>query len=165
MGLALDGRVPRVKAGIRALVVFAALGCAGCPGDDSEGRKVVAPQQRAPVARAKLTKLSGEVKVKRAAGDDWISAMERMALFENDKVRTVSGASAVLEFQNGSTVSLGDDALIAIAETRPRPGTDRTDLTVLKGRIDAELDDVEKKSITVSTPAATVRAGREIVFQ
>jgi hypothetical protein len=88
-----------------------------------------------------------------------------MALYENDKVRTPTGARCAIEFSNGSSVELGEDALIGIAETRPRPGQERTDLTILKGKVNAELPDASKQSLTVSTPAATVRAGREIVFQ
>jgi hypothetical protein len=52
-----------------------------------------------------------------------------------------------------------------VAETRPRPGLERTDLTVLKGRVDAELETPNTQSLSVTTPAATIRAGREIVFQ
>ena len=116
-------------------------------------------------AKAHLKELSGDVKIKRAAGDDWVSAAEAMELVENDKVRTVKGASAVVQFINGSSVTLGEEALIAIAETRTRPGANRADLTVLQGHVDAELGDPAKQSLSVMTPAATVRAGREIVFQ
>lgn len=117
---------------------------------------------RAP--RATLKQVSGTVLVKRASGDDWLPARNGIELFENDKVRTASGATARLDF-GGSEVEVGEDALVAIAETRPRPGKDRTDLTVLKGQVDAELGDASRDSLSVSTPAATVRAGREIVFQ
>ena len=132
-------------------------------GTEATVKPVAAVKAMAPKAR--LGRLVGTVLVKRAAGDDWITAVDRMDLYENDKVRTASGASALVEFANGSFMTLGEDALVAIAETRPRPGVDRTDVTVLKGRVDAELDDASKKSLSVSTPSATVRAGREIVFQ
>jgi hypothetical protein len=36
---------------------------------------------------------------------------------------------------------------------------------VLKGRVDAELPDVQHQSISVTTPNVTVRAGRKIEFQ
>ncbi|MBI3185672.1 MAG: FecR domain-containing protein [Myxococcales bacterium] len=103
--------------------------------------------------------------VKRAAGDDWIPAAQDLELHENDKVRTAAGAAARLDFDNGSVVNVGEDALVSVAETRPRPGLERTDLTVHKGQVDAELDEPAKHSLSVGTPAATVRAGREIVFQ
>ena len=80
-------------------------------------------------------------------------------------IRTASGASARVQFPNGSLVNLGEDALIGIAETRPRPGQERTDLTVLKGQVDAALETPATQSLSVSTPAATVQAGREIVFR
>ena len=137
---------------------------AGCNSSEPEAREPLAKSAVAP-PKARLTLPSGEVTIKRAAGDEWIAAGEQTELFENDKVRTAKGAAARLTFANGSLLLLGEDALIGIAETRPRPGVDRSDVTVLKGRVDAELDSPEKQSLTVTTPSATVRAGREIVFQ
>ena len=140
-----------------------------CPAKENEkpdpAPPVHAPVVPAPVRRAQLQGLQGDVKVKRAAGDEWLPAQENMPLFENDKVRTVTGAGARIVFTQGSQVNLGEDALISIAETRPRPGQERTDLTVLRGRVDAELKDPTTQSLSLTTPAATVRAGREIVFQ
>lgn len=114
--------------------------------------------------RAQLRSLRGSVMVKRAAGDDWIEAAEKMALFENDKVRTAAGSQADVVFPSGSHLVLGPESLIGIAETQVRPGQERSDVTVLQGRIDAELDQ-SAQSLSVTTPAARVRAGREIVFQ
>jgi len=136
---------------------------AACSSEEAPPPTLAPP--RAKVPRAHLKNVSGTVMVKRAAGDDWAPARDGLALFENDKVRTASGAAALLDFSNGSEVNVSEDALLAISETQPRPGHDRTDLTVLRGRIDAEVDDASKDSLSVSTPAATVRAGREIVFQ
>lgn len=161
-------RLRGVASGLRiaGLALWLGASALGCAADDATDKGVMpVPAVRLATPKAKLKQLLGTVLVKRAAGDDWIAAVDQMDLYENDKVRTVAGASALVEFANGTFVKLGEDALIAIAETRPRPGTDRTDVTVLKGRVAAELDDTTKKSLSVSTPAATVRAGREIVFQ
>jgi hypothetical protein len=114
---------------------------------------------------AALKHLSGDVQIKTAAGDDWQPAREGQALFENDKLRTSKGAGALVQLANGSVVSLGEDALVGISETRARPGRDHADVTVLHGVINAELTHPAQQSLSVSTPAATVRAGREIVFQ
>ena len=114
--------------------------------------------------KAHLHEVKGAVKVKRAAGDDWVNAVNDMPLFENDKVQTGPGASALVEFANGSELTLDQEALMGIAETHPRPGQDRTDATLLQGRAAAELSD-PNQSLSVATPSATVRAGREIVFQ
>jgi len=116
-------------------------------------------------SKARLRHVSGDVRFKRAAGDDWIAAPDNTVLLANDKVRTLRGASAIIEFGNGSLVTLGPDALIGISETNPLPGRDRTDLTLLRGQVDAELEEPARQSLSVSTPTATVRAGREIVFQ
>lgn len=115
--------------------------------------------------RAIVRGVTGNVKVKRSSGDVWVSATNELPLFENDKLSTASGASAEVIFVNGSSLTVGEDALIAIAETRPAIGRDKTDVTVLKGQINAALKDATRQSLTVSTPTATVRSGREIVFQ
>ena len=146
---------------------------AGCRGDEKPPAPPAAPLPAppgvpavpAPVRRATLQGLQGSVNVKRAAGDEWLPAQEGMPLFENDKVRTVAGAGAQIVFTQGSMVNLGEDALISIAETRTRPGKERTDLTVLRGSVEAELKDPTRQSLSVTTPSATVQAGRAIVFQ
>jgi hypothetical protein len=120
---------------------------------------------RTPAPRAHLQQLRGEVKLKRAVGDEWLSAQEGLPLYENDKVRTAGGASARVVFANGGVVNLSEDALIGIAETRTRPGQQRTDLTIIKGQVDAALEMPATQSLSVSTPSATIQAGREIVFQ
>ena len=146
-------------------VLVLAASSVGCPADEKPAAPVRASVAPPPMRRAQLKGLQGDVKVKRAAGDEWLPAQEGMPLFENDKVRTVAGAEAQIVFANGSMVNLGEDALIGIAETRPRPGQERTDLTIVRGRVDAELEDPARQSLSVTTPAATVKAGREIVFQ
>jgi hypothetical protein len=136
----------------------------GCTADEKPPAPTP-PPAKALEPRAQLKEVRGDVKLKRATGDEWQAAREGLALFENDKVRTASGASARVQFPNGSLVNLGEDALIGIAETRPRPGQERTDLTVLKGQVDAALETPATQALSVSTPAATVQAGREIVFR
>ncbi len=136
----------------------------------TSGDPVRAPTTSAPVApaktpRARLGGVKGTVTVKREAGDDWLSAGAGFELHENDKVRTAPGGSATLSFTNGSVVTIGEDALLSIAETRVNPGQERSDLTVIKGKVNAELGDSGQSSLTVSTPSAFVRAGREILFQ
>ncbi|HZI12011.1 MAG TPA: FecR family protein [Myxococcus sp.] len=137
----------------------------GCTADEKPAAPSVPPMP-APSPRAHLRALKGSVQIKRATADDWSDAREGLPLFENDKVRTEADAVADVVFAgDGGTVHLGSDSLIGIAETRPRPGQQRTDLTVLKGRIDAELEQPSTQSLTVTTPSATIQAGREIVFQ
>jgi len=139
----------------------------GCPEGPPDSRSTAPAGANEPPAPPKATvrQVTGDVKVKRAAGDDWLPATPALELRENDKVRTAAGASAQIDFANGSVANIGEDALLSIAETSPRPGQERSDLTLLKGRVAAELEFPGKQSLTVSTPSATVRAGREIVFQ
>ncbi len=103
--------------------------------------------------------------MKRAADDGWQRATEGMPLFDNDKVRTSRNASAQIRFASGSALAMGDDALVGIADEGPTTAAVGADVTVLRGRIDAQIPDPRTQSMTVTTPAATIRAGREIVFQ
>lgn len=155
-----------LRSSICVAVLAGALGL-GCPSGPPETRPPLAANAAGPVSqpKARVRQVTGDVKVKRAAGDDWLPATPALELRENDKVRTAAGASAQIDFTNGSVANIGEDALLSIAETQPRPGQERTDLTLLKGRLAAELEDPGKQSLTVSTPSATVRAGREIIFQ
>lgn len=137
----------------------------GCSADDKPPAPPPSPAIRAPEPRAHLKEVRGDVKLKRATGDEWLGAREGLPLFENDMVRTSAGANARVLFPNGGLVNLGEDALIGIAETRPRPGMERTDLTVLKGQVDAALETPSTQSLSVSTPSVTIQAGREIVFR
>lgn len=143
--------------GCLGAVLLLAASCTGGPqpGDDAGAIS----------ARARLSRVSGKVLVKRSNGDDWIDAVESMDLYDNDKIRTAGGAAASIAFASGGSVALGEDALIAIAETRVRPGLERSDLTVIRGRVEAELPDVQHQSLSVTTPNVTVRAGRKIEFQ
>ena len=145
-------------------MLLAAATAAGCSdGRVDIPRTPVGPDARQ--ARATLIALRGAVTVKRAAGDAWMAAAEGMELFENDTLRTARGASAQVRFESGPAMTVSEDALVGIAEPRAGPGAEPSDVTVLKGRIDAELADPQTHSLVVATPSATVRAGREIVFQ
>jgi hypothetical protein len=145
------------------LVALVWIACTCARGDSDKPGAARAAVDASPKAR--LRRVSGDVRLKRAAGDDWVTAPDDTALLANDKVRTLRGGSAVIQFSNGSIVHLGADALIGIAETHLPPGRDQSDLTLLHGNLDAELEDSAKQSLSVNTPTATVRAGREIVFQ
>ncbi len=139
------------------------IACTCARGDSDKPSAARANGDASPKAR--LRRVSGDVRLKRASGDEWVTAPADIGLLANDKVRTLRGGSAAIEFVNGSVVHVGADALIGIAETHPPPGRDQSDLTLLRGDLDAELADPSKQSLSVNTPTATVRAGREIVFQ
>jgi FecR protein len=148
-----------------ALAIAAPIPACTSEGPGEPAAALPAVEDPGPVKRATLEELKGEVTVKRATDDAWQRALEGMPLFDNDKVRTSRNASAQIHFATGSVLAMGDDALVGIAEERPAPSAIGADVTVLRGRIDARLPDPRTQSITVTTPSATVRAGREIVFQ
>ena len=85
------------------VLALSALGVA-CPADEKPVEPAHVPAVPPPVRRAQLKGLHGDVKVKRAAGDEWLPAQEGMPLFQNDKVRTVAGAGAQVVFVQGSVV-------------------------------------------------------------
>ncbi len=123
--------------------------CAPACRRDAQAPPAPAPKQS---VRATLAQVKGSVSVKRATGDEWQTAANGTTLYDDDKLRTERGGSAELHFPSGTVVVVSEDTLLGIAETRA-----------------AEHGDVRlgpaNQSLTVGTPAATVRAGREIVFQ
>jgi len=129
-----------------------------------DARAPPAPVPKQPI-RATLAQVKGAVSVKRAAGDEWQAAANGTLLYDDDKLRTERGSSAELRFPSGTVVVVSEDTLLNVAETRAAPGRPQADVTVLRGAVDATLDRPANQSLTVGTPAATVRAGREIVFQ
>ena len=136
--------------------------CAPACRRDAQAPPAPAPKQS---VRATLAQVKGSVSVKRATGDEWQAATNGTTLFDDDKLRTERGGSAELHFPSGTVVVVSEDTLLGIAETRAAPGRPQADVTVLRGAVDATLDRPANQSLTVGTPAATVRAGREIVFQ
>ena len=128
---------------------------------DAKAPPVPTPKQ---AVRATLVQVRGAVSVKRATGDEWQAAVNGTALYDDDKLRTERGGAAELHFPSGTVVAVSEDTLLGI-ETRAAPGRPQADVTVLRGAVDATVDRPANQSLTVGTPAATVRAGREIVFQ
>ncbi len=136
--------------------------CAPACRRDAKAPPAPAPKQS---VRATVAQVTGSVSVKRAAGDEWQTAVNGTVLYDDDKLRTERGSSAELRFPSGTVVVVSEDTLLNVAETRAAPGRAQADVTVLRGTVDATLDRPANQSLTVGTPAATVRAGREIVFQ
>jgi hypothetical protein len=144
---------------------FALAATAGCQDTPTAAPAAATPHPVPPRPRAHLHGLQGAVTVKRAAGDEWMPAAEGMPLFASDKVATARGARVQLVFAAGGSVTLGENALVGLSEAGARAGQAPTDVTVLQGRVDAELEHPRQQSLSVETPEATVRAGREVVFQ
>ncbi|MCI0573403.1 MAG: FecR family protein [Myxococcaceae bacterium] len=146
-------------------LVLALAATAGCKDTPPSTPVAAEPRPAPPPPRAHLQKLRGQVTVKRANGDEWVRATEKMALFASDKVATAEGARVELVFRTGGTVTVGENALVGLAETGALAGQAPTDVTVLQGRVDAVLQRPDRQTLSVDTPEATVRAGREVVFQ
>src|SRR5262249_59941619 len=106
------------------------------------------PAPRLPV-RASLGQVKGSVSIKRAAGDDWVAASAGTVLHDDDKLRTGSGASGELRFPSGTVVTVSEDTLLGIAETHGVPGRGQTDVTLLRGAVDATLHRPPHQSLTL----------------
>ena len=107
------------------VLVLSALGVA-CPADEKPVAPVHVPAVPPPVRRAQLKGLQGDVKVKRAAGDEWLPAQEGMALFENDKVRTVAaGVVTESDWREGSSNSASTRPRKTVRSVRSSPGRGR----------------------------------------
>ena len=107
----------------------------------------------------------GGVSVKRATGDEWPAGDERHRLYETTSSAPSGAARPSCTFPPGRWWRVPRGTLLGIAETRAAPGRPQADVTVLRGAVDATLDRPANQSLTVGTPAATVRAGRKIDFQ
>ena len=113
-----------------------------------------------PPPRALLAGLEGQVQVKRADAVGWEDAAAGLELAAEDKVRTMKGASARLEFQGGSTVLLDEESLVSVAASAGAAA-----VRLLEGRVDADVI-AGAPSVAVEAAGGTIRAARrEVSFQ
>ncbi len=76
-----------------------------------------APTPAAPAASARFTSVEGSVRVKAVGTFEWIPADTHTPLRRGDLVRTASGAAAVIEFGDGTSLEVRPDSLLTIEET------------------------------------------------
>ena len=119
---------------------------------------------------ATLVEVEGEVRVKRSGEPDWGPAVVGMELATNDKVRTQRDSFATIRFEEGGTMRLEPESLVAVTDLRieRRNQMRRSTFTLMEGRVEAELealdeDGSEFKIKTPSAQASVVR--REVSFQ
>lgn len=137
-----------------------------------------APERQAPDAArldpiqrtANLTQLEGDVRVKRAGAPAWKTADEGMQLAINDKVRTLRNSFVTIRFEEGGVMRLEPESLVAVTDltVERRNQVHRSAFTLMKGRVEAELDTLsqEGSQFKIKTPTAQAAVmHREVSFQ
>jgi hypothetical protein len=90
------------------------------------GERPPSPARENPAATsatARFVSIEGSVKVRPSGVFDWLTADKSMTLRRNDLVRTNPGATAEIEFFDGTVVHVRPDSLITIEETSQNPAT------------------------------------------
>ena len=115
---------------------------------------------------ARFTSIEGSVQVKRAGTLEWLDATTAVVLRSNDLVRTGSGATAEIEFADGTQFGVRPDSLITIEESSQNPVSrqQRVALSIQSGEANFQT---AARSVpgetTISTPTVRTTADRETV--
>jgi hypothetical protein len=82
----------------------------------------------------------GDVKVQRNKSPKWIDARPNMPLKENDAVRTFVESEAVVQFGDGSQISLKENTTLELSGlSRDAGGADKTGVKILSGDLMANV--------------------------
>ncbi|XID93688.1 FecR domain-containing protein [Paenibacillaceae bacterium WGS1546] len=123
---------------------------------------VLADESSAATSRvAVIGELKGTVKVKKAGGSKEFTAFARMSLNEGDILKTEKGASATLQFANGTSeddrMTVGENSTITFSKLSNRSGT-QTKVSMLKGSAWVEVKSIESSNdqFQLETPTAVM---------
>ncbi len=100
--------------------------------------------------------LEGDVSIQRAGRSDWMTAHERMPLFDGDFIRTSQDGSAEILFSDGTLYRISPDTLLEIHKQHLRSSPASVKMVV--GRINV-FTSSEKSTVTTET--ARTRIDRE----
>jgi len=121
------------------------------------------PPTRREASSARFVSIEGSVKVKSVGNIEWVTADKSMVLNRSDLVRTSPGATAEIEFFNGTVVHIRPDSLITIEETSEDPRTREQKVVwrISSGEVNFQTarKNVPGSSTEVSTPTITATAG------
>lgn len=116
-----------------------------------------------PVAslRATLVAVEGDVRLKRAAANDYAPAARGAALSVDDRLETGAGGHATLLFDDGTTAVMTPRSLVSIEPAAAAGGTGA--LHIKSGRVDLDIVAKGDEQFRVHTPDAQVGSpAREI---
>ena len=117
--------------GAFALVLLGALAGAAC-------RRTEAPPPARPASlRATLVAVKGDVRIKRAAANEYAAAARGAALGVDDRVETGAAGHATLLFDDGTTAVMTPRSLVSIEPAAAAGG--RGALQVRSGRVDVDI--------------------------
>lgn len=110
---------------------------------------------------ATLKRRRNEVKSKRAQGIAWTPANAGMELFNRDSVQTLSSSSAVISFDENSSLDMGENSLIIIRGLEEDVATHekRSVVVIMEGELRGSLASMSTKSsfVEVATPTSVTR--------
>ena len=108
---------------------------------------------------AGFEEIEGSVQVKKAGTLEWIPATKRMALNQDDRVRTGSGAGAAIHLTSGIVYRMRGDSLLTIEGGSVDPGTKRQVVTAAlqSGGVNFSTGG---SSATIATPVSRTTAGQ-----
>jgi hypothetical protein len=145
--------------------IFLAVVASACASSCDRASEAAAPVMPPPPARrAILEQVSGDVRIKRSDGDEWLPVTPGIALSRDDKIRTAKSATALIRFDEGTELAIDGESMVSISDL-PAEAPGKGGVTVLRGKVDAEVDRNRSAEFSVKTPAAIARASKEIVFQ
>lgn len=129
-----------------------------------ERRAPPPPPETSVETGARFAQIDGRVEVKRAGTLEWLRATTAVVLRQNDLVRTGSGATAEIHFEDGFVFNVRPDSLITIEESTQNPVSraQRVALSIQSGEANFQTParDVPG-STTISTPTVRTQAQRD----
>lgn len=116
--------------------------------------------------KVKVTKITGNVMVQKAGAADWTRAADNMALQKGAQVKTASGGSCILAWENGNVVKLNELSSLAIEESAKQGLAGNTTVKINNGKMYARVEKLSatKSDFTIKTPTAVAGVrGSEII--
>lgn len=117
-------------------------------------RSEAPPPARPASLRATLVAVHGEVRLKRAAANEFVPAPPGTALSVDDSLQTGAGGHATLLFDDGTTAVLTPRSLVSIEPAATAGGLGA--LQIRRGRVDLDIVAHGDEQFRVNTPEAQV---------
>lgn len=136
------------------------------PHDLAPGAVVNLPARPAGGPDARLSRATGDVKIRKPSTASWDPAQRGMDLFRAWRIGAAEAAAAELTFRDDSRLGMRERTIVVIYGPEKKSAkviTATADL--LEGALEARLGDLDGKPVVVRTPAAQadLRAGDTVV--
>lgn len=139
-------------------VAVALMLAAACNGNSTSSTPTPKTSPELKEHRARITSLSGDVRVKLASAAEYVSARAELGLTVDDRVFTGKDGHATITFETGQVVMVTPDSLVAI-QTDALAQEQTTELmdgiSVESGRVEVEIDPTVSNTLFhIKTPDA-----------